>query len=107
MKTTKDQLTKENATLTQKLENFKEQDLARRTVLSELLESYEWTSEYGYSNKTQKILVRDWLGIAFLIGELKADANYAMVLESKQRLLEEVDRLRREVMELKNPPKQS
>jgi len=78
-KITKDSLIRENAVLAAKIERINKADEARRSVLSELLDSYEWVQDI-YSNypKKKQPVVRDWLGIAFLIGELKADADYAM-----------------------------
>lgn len=104
MKVTKEQLQKENAVLKDQLEMWKENDLSRRTVLSELLGSYELFSEYGYSNRnSKKVDVRDWLGISFLIGELKSDADYSCVLEGKEIFRRENEGLRQKIKELENP----
>ncbi len=103
MKTTKEQLQKENAVLQEKLANFHENDKNRRQVFSELLDSYEWREEYGYPKKTKTIIVRDWLGIAFLIGELKADADYAMCIHAREGLKQEVNQLKQRIYELESP----
>lgn len=107
IKTTKESLLKDNARLNSKLDSWIVEDAERRKVLSELLDSYEYVSnEYGYSNNSKKrqILVRDWLGIAFLIGELKADADYAMCIEARELLRNENNTLKQEIYNLKNPP---
>lgn len=102
MKTTKGLLIKRNAVLEQKIEAMVKTDLEIRETLSELLDSYEYDFNRWDNQKTKKIDVKDWLGIAFLIGELKADADYAIVLESKKRLSEENLEFRRRIEDLQN-----
>lgn len=94
-------LERENASLKREMEIMKETDVSRRTVLSEMLDSYEYTSAYGMSRQEKSVKVRNWMGIAFLIGELKADANYAMVIEARDRLKESNQRLMEENYQLK------
>jgi hypothetical protein len=104
MKTTKESLVKENAVLKAKIENIEALDLKRREVFSELLGSYEFTGDrFGYGNYQKKILVRDWLGISFLIGELKADADYAIAIENNTRLRNENESLKAEIKNLTHP----
>lgn len=104
MKLTKEQLIKDKAILEAKLENRITEDNRVREVLSELLDSYEYTQEYGYSNsKIKKVLTRSWEGIAFLIGELKADANYAMCIEAREDLKVENNVLKQRIHDLEKP----
>lgn len=69
------------------IESMKDVDLSTRTRLSKLLNSMKCTKtkDFGMDSHyfTEETDVLDWIGIAFLIGELKADANYAMVIESR------------------------
>jgi hypothetical protein len=103
MKPTKENLVKENAVLTEKIKLLETLDQKRRTTLSELLDSYsinrdEWT------NRTKKeVDVKDWMGIAFLIGELKADANYAMCIEAREELKREIGMLKQHIYKLEHP----
>jgi hypothetical protein len=105
---TKEELIKENATLTEKLVRMKLDEENTRKVLSELLDSYEWIAK-GYYNpeRDKKVIVRDWIGIAFLIGELKADADYAMCIQAREALRNENEALKEEIYNLKNPPKKT
>lgn len=104
MKTSREEILKENATLRERIEQKRLEDENVRKVLSGLLDSYEYTQEYSYSNrKEQKILIRDWVGIAFLIGELKADANYSMVIETREILRREKNDLEQKLFQLQNP----
>jgi hypothetical protein len=108
MKQTKEVLVKENAILKAEITRLNALDEDRRKTLSDLLDSYEYVPEFynSYSNSKGKrqLNVRDWLGIAFLIGELKADADYAMVLQSRDHFQKEAETLRRQLEEIKNPP---
>lgn len=103
---TKEELVKENTLLEQKLSERGKEDLRIRTELSELLDSYtETTDRFGGGGVERKINVQSWLGIAFLIGELKADANYSMVLEAKENFRQRAAELEKENYLLKNPSK--
>lgn len=102
---TKEQLVKINEEHVRRIDFLKYEDERTRAVLSELLGSYEFQVE-RWSQKTEKnVKVQSWLGIAFLIGELKADADYAMCIEARETLRKENDNLRRKIDELQNPPK--
>ncbi len=101
MQKTKEDLIKEVAKLTEKLEARAASDLKTRTTLSELLGSYEWENEYYGNRKTRKVVVMDWLGIAFNIGELKSDAEYSLVLSVKEELKRENEDLRMTVKMLR------
>jgi hypothetical protein len=81
---TKVELEKMVTTLEVKLLHAEDEDKRVRQVFSELLESYYYESSNNsfYNNRDKKALdVQSWEGIAFMIGELKADANYAILLE--------------------------
>ncbi len=97
---TKEELLAQNAVLQAKIDKTEKEDLERRTVLSGLLDSYEWISDgYGsYNNKTtKKTMVRDWLGISFLIGELKADANYSCLIDGREMMRNEIADLKQQL----------
>lgn len=104
MKQTKEQLQKTNIILAEKIKIIEQEDYERRKVLSELLGSYEYVSEYGYSSKNKKeINVRDWLGISYLIGELKSDADYSCLLEGREMLRAENEELKQQLYKLTHP----
>lgn len=102
---TKEELIKENAVLEEKIKNWVKEDLSCRTTLSELLNSYEYkeSEEYAYTKSKKQLYIRDWLGIAFLIGELKADANYAMCIQAREDLKVENQFLTEKIRRLENP----
>ncbi len=103
-KETKEQLEIKNAVLIQKIEARDKEDFSIRETLSELLDGYESSKPFGYSNE-KKVLVRDWLGIAFLIGELKADADYAICIQNNNRLRNEIEELQHKIKVLEIPQK--
>lgn len=91
---TKEQLLKKNAELEKSIEFYKSEDTRLREVFSDLLNSYEFTQEYGFgSGKRKDLVVQSWEGIAFLIGELKSDADYSLCLEREKELKQEINRL--------------
>jgi len=103
MKTTKEELVKENAVLNQKLEGLNAKDFEIRKELSECLDSYENVREFGYTQATQSVNVQSWLGIAYLIGELKSDADFSLNIEREKMLRQENEELRRKIHEFENP----
>lgn len=105
-KVTKELLLKENALLTERLESMIREDFNRRTTLSKLLGNYSIVRKsYDYRDASEKqIEVESWLGIAFLIGELKSDANYSLCIETRETLRRENDALYAELKALKAPP---
>lgn len=105
MKKTKEDLIKENAELSLIIKQNEVDDLKRRTTLSGLLDSYEWKVDAWDNKKTSVIHVRDWLGISFLIGELKADADYAMCIQARDQLRNENEMLRMRIKDLEFPVK--
>lgn len=89
--------------LEEKLTRMVDEDHRIRSVFSEMLESYEYTQEYGYSSKSRKVSVMSWEGIAFAMGELKADADYSCVIEARESLKRENAELRERIMRLEHP----
>lgn len=88
MKTTKEELLKENARLTRRVETFERDDRDIRTQLTEILR-YENGGMYSRPSPTMT-----WIQIAFHMGELRADANYSCLIQSREDLKKEVQELR-------------
>ena len=104
---TKKELQEENGLLKGKLSILASKDLELRTSISEMLDSFEFEKEpstasfYWNPSKAKRFLkVQEWLGIAFLIGELKADANYSIILQARDELRMENEQLRKTIQEL-------
>jgi hypothetical protein len=100
---TRDELLVLNAALLEKVNEATREDMEIRSQLSEILGCHIIEKDF-YSRviNDQKIDIRSWLSIAALIGELKADANYSMVLESKEELRKELEEKAKEIFCLKN-----
>ena len=103
MKKTKEELLKENARLERDITSLKDDDNRTRETLSELLGSYEIINDIYSPRNSRKTIVRDWLGIAFLIGKLKADADYSATVEAREKLKREVSVLKEKIYKLENP----
>lgn len=106
---TKVDLEKENTKLESTLEDKIKKDKDLRTVFADLLNAVEYERDRfsgSYDSKTRKIRDITWYEIAFLIGELKADANYAMVIESRDMFRNNLDEAEKEIFNLKNPNKE-
>lgn len=99
-KVTREELIAENAKLINEIETRDANDRKLRTTLSELLDSVEVEVErdpysmHRRAVKTRTVILQDWIGIAFLIGELKADANYSILLEGERSIKEENQQLK-------------
>lgn len=102
---TKQELIELNAELTLKLSNMKDVDQLVRKDLSKLLDSYEFNDDdYRFgSGRKKELVIASWLEIAFMIGELKADANYSCVIEARETLKNDNQRLLDSIHELQNP----
>ena len=87
------------------VERLRAEDLRIRTVLSELLGSIEYTRGLGYSTNEGRVKVQSWEGIAFLIGELKSDADYSLIVEQVKNLKDVERQLREKIYQLENPEK--
>jgi len=101
MKITKERLQSESNDLKAKInfledqiEEFKKADKDIRRELSELLGSFSYPKMLGFSNEDKEINVKSWMGISCLIGELKADANYSILLKTNTGLREEIEKLK-------------
>lgn len=101
---TKEELVRLNASQESTINNLRAEDERLRRTFSELLDSYEWEDQWGGGRK-RKPVVQSWEGIAFLIGELKSDADYSCVLEAREHLRRENQSLREEIEALRNPDK--
>lgn len=91
MKTTKEDLIKENATLSKKVEEFGDKDRALRVELGELLDIYHRPNAFQYQDRDE---IPSWYKIAYMIGELKSDADFSCVLAGRNMLREENERLK-------------
>jgi len=90
---TKEDYIKENGRLREMLQVAEINDQKVRENLTQILKYYPSNDSYGYGARTPNVMT--WLDIAFAMGELRADANYSMLLESREIM-------RREIEELKN-----
>jgi hypothetical protein len=98
-KPTNAELISENAELKTLLDSYKQKDLTIRTDLSKLLDSYTYESRYRYGDKEKKVDVQSWLGIAFMIGELKADADFSILLLREEDHKRTIKALNQRLME--------
>jgi hypothetical protein len=105
MKTTKEDLIKANERLTNKVNQLESEDLRIREVFSNLLDSYTYETDFYGGKKEKKIIVESWEGIAFLMGELKADADYSCSIQDREDLKREVSLLQGKINDLENPNK--
>ena len=101
---TKEELIKNNAALESEVATLKSEDLRLRETFCDLLDSAEFVQEYGFSqNRERKVVVQSWEGIAFMLGELKADAEFSLSLERERILRDEKGQLLNELSRLSNP----
>lgn len=107
MKTTKEDLIKTNERLQNRVKQLESEDLRIREVLSGLLDSYTFETDFYGGRKEKKTVVQSWEGIAFLMGELKADANYSMVIQARDEFINDNKMLKDRIMELENPQKKT
>lgn len=90
----KEDYIKENGRLREQLDAWEVKDRGVRENLTQILRYYPRELSNFTSSKPS---VMTWIDIAFHMGELRADANYSMLLEGRESM-------RREIEELKNPP---
>lgn len=90
MKLKRDDLLKENAQLKERIGVWERKDEEIRKQLTQIIRYYAFDSYTVY----QKSDTLTWLQIAFHMGELRADANYAMVLQAREDLKRELDALK-------------
>lgn len=96
----------------QKAENgrLRAEDERLRRVLCDMLDHVEYTKEgYAYSNLGSKrtVVIESWEGIAFLIGELRADADYSINISRREELTRENEELKNKLNDLLSPKKDS
>lgn len=102
MKITKEQLLEDNAKLQEQLNNWVSVDKTRRDTFAELLGQYTEESIFGQkvNRKADDI---NWYRIAFLVGELKADADYSCLLAAREDLKRQNEKLLDEIWRLQHP----
>jgi hypothetical protein len=104
MKETKEELKRINTIQAEKLKILEQETWRIRRVFSELLDSWEYVqNSFGVTGGKRETKIQSWEGIAFLIGELKSDAEYSCVLESRNILSGECERLKMRIKELEHP----
>lgn len=105
MNKTKSQLEKDLAVSLAGVARLKAEDERVRRVLCDMLDNVEYKpNDYGYTSKPKReVVVESWEGVAFLIGELKADANYHMCIEARELLRSENDKLKAKIRHLTEP----
>lgn len=83
-------LEEENITLQERLKRMEAEDERKRGVFSDLLDNVEYIddSSFGYAPRhgvgKRKVITAQWEEIFFMMGELKADANYSLCLQREQ-----------------------
>lgn len=100
MKLTKEQLIKSNAILDQENRELLAEDKRIREELTALLTGYR-KNPFSYGH--DKPSTESWMSISFLIGELKADADYSMCIQASEDLKTQIKILKDENYKLKNP----
>lgn len=88
----KEDCLKEIGRLTILTNNFAQEDKRVRSELSKILRYQNLDGSIGYNEPAPMT----WIQIAFVMGELRADANYAMIIE-------QVRNKDMEIAALKNP----
>lgn len=99
MKTTKETLVKDNARLREQNEMWERKDAKLRTELSAVLHYENGGGIYSMKYVPQDTMT--WIQIAFHIGELRADANYSCLLDSREIMRTEIEHLKAELKEKK------
>lgn len=96
-------LEEENITLQERLKRMEAEDERKRGVFSDLLDNVEYidNSYLGYSSKSdrvkRKVITAQWEEIFFMMGELKADADYSLCLHREQDARMEATKWRAEL----------
>lgn len=98
--TSKEDYIKENGRLREVIEMWEVKDRQVRENLTQILRYYPRESIGAYNSKPA---VMTWLDIAFAMGELRADANYSMLLEGREMMRNEIEELKKQ-LEIKNKP---
>lgn len=103
---TKTDLIKEVAALKALLQNEQTRDDSRRAELSDILDNVE-IEPGSYGPRSRRVITASWVRIAFLIGELKSDANYSIMLEKMRGLERELSYARHELDKVKREKKEN
>lgn len=91
MRKTNAMLVDENAKLQGKVDMLNSLDEKKRSDLSKVLGSYKnVASAYHHTSPNREVVVLTWFEIAGEIGELKADANYSMVIAGRDEFRNQV-----------------
>lgn len=93
-KKTKEDLLKENAQLIEKLEVAL---LADRSIRENLTSVLLYLPKVYNSISSIKPATMSWIDIAFNMGELRADADYSMLLEGREMMRREIEELKRQL----------
>ena len=91
--------------LEEQLSRMVSEDLRLREVFTDLLvenRAYITNDNWG-TVRREKTPTLPWEGVAFMVGELKADADYSCVIEARESLKRENAELRERIMRLEHP----
>ena len=94
---TRDDLIKQNAALMQQNLEISLNEEKLRAEFSKLLGPYDkrpCTEKSLFSGSDERRGVMSWSAIFFSMGELMADANYSMLIQSREEMRREIEELR-------------
>ena len=91
MRTTKEQISKENSSLMREVNAFNKKDNHLRLEFTKVLSNY-YPPNYVF-NKQEDMT---WEEIFFRVGELNSDANYTILLEQKKLLERKIAEIEKE-----------
>jgi hypothetical protein len=98
MKVSKDDLIKGNAELAANNSRLCREDQRLRDEFTKLLNGYKPQHfEYG----SRRIATLSWEEIFFGMGELRSDANYSCLLQSRESMRAEIEELKKQLSEVK------
>lgn len=89
---TKEDYIKENGRLREQLEVWEVKDKQIRENLTQIIRYYPSNDSYGYRSNVPSVM--SWIDIAFHMGELRADANYSMLLKGREEMRREIESLK-------------
>ena len=88
---TKEQLSKENSKLAQRVNELESRLSYLQKEFSQVFNGYPHVSLYSYRENAK---VMTWEEIFFRIGELNSDADYTILLEQKHLLQSELQQIK-------------
>lgn len=91
-KITKEKLIENLAIANSEIRRLMDEDHNIRKSLSELLKSFDFSRDKWSGNTEKTLCIQNWIGIAFMIGELRSDADYSLTLEKCQRIENDLTR---------------